>query len=204
MLISISKTIYHATYLELDGCQVPIKNKLSLLGFTLDNKLNMNLQINKIASKCSPLIYSFRKIRHYLTTEQSLLLYTSFIRPNLEYCSSLFLGLPTSTIALIEKIENIAIRIIYREPPGTTFSISAARSSLSIKTLQERRIEHLNKIVKNALKEPNSPLLPLLQTCRSHYRNLRSGARCPWILPRPSSTYGSRRFTFLAVRMLKL
>ena len=44
-------------------------------------------------------------------------------------------------------------------------SVRPARFSLSIKTLQDHRIEHLNKIVKNTLKEPNSPLLPLLQTC---------------------------------------
>ena len=181
-----------------------VGDSLALVGVTLDPKLSFVKQSRKSKSVVSSLLYSLKKIRHFLTTSEALKIYESIIRPKLEYCSALTLDTSLENVQLLEACQSCAIRIICRAPFSHTnsFSVSTARIFLELPLLSERRSEHLLKIVQNVIDGiGSSALLSSLSECKSRTRGLRNS--CQWILPNPVTNHGRRRFVFQAIRVLK-
>ena len=56
-------------------------------------------------------IYLISKTKRYLTADDALKAYKTYVRPNLEYCSALYLECTRHTIDRIEKVQNKEIRI---------------------------------------------------------------------------------------------
>ena len=55
------------------------------LGITLDNSLNLNLQIQQTMNKVSHKLYILSKIRQFLTKESAILIYKTMILPYFDY-----------------------------------------------------------------------------------------------------------------------
>ena len=113
----------HPADLTLLNETIPISSELPLLGVVLDPRLTMKSHITKLVSKSSSLLYFLRKARPLLTTPQATTIYCSYIRPILEYCSTLLVKLPKQSISTIEHIQNNAIRIICKAPLPSRFRL---------------------------------------------------------------------------------
>ena len=203
MIIS-NRTVPSNLTVLLSGSRLKVGDSLALVGVTLDPKLSFVKQSRKSKSVVSSLLYSLKKIRHFLTTSEALKIYESIIRPKLEYCSALTLGTSLENVQLLEACQSRAIRIICRAPFSHTnsFSVSTARIFLELPLLSERRSEHFLKIVQNVIDgKGSSALLSSLSECKSRTRGLRNS--CQWILPNPVTNHGRRRFVFQAIRVLK-
>lgn len=131
-------TTSEALPLYLNNTLIKQENTIVQLGITIDSKLSLDQHVNKIVTDSNNKAYSIRKIRHLLNYEEAKLIYTSIIRPKLEYCSSLFLNLNKSQIKKLESAQNKSIRIICRAP-NLNFSITDARKLLNLHTLVSRR-----------------------------------------------------------------
>lgn len=176
-----------------------IKHSLTLLGITLDSKLDFKTHIQQVSNKCNSLLFVLRKIRHLLSYEDTKLIYTSIIRPRLEYCSSIFLELPYIQLKLIESLQNKAIRIICKAPK--IFSITDSRIILNLHTICSRRSFFFsNLVIKTLCGLTSSELFKLLENRPKHTRQLRSN--CNYVLPPSSSNLGKRRFTSCAIKSL--
>jgi hypothetical protein len=172
---------------------------IGVLGINIDNKLSLKYHINSITNHANTIIYLLRKIRHLLNYEESKLIYTSIIRPKLEYCSSLFLNLNSSLIQKLESTQNKAIRVLC-QAPKQNFSITDARSLLNIPTLQSRRTVLFQNLVKKCLIQTSNQLRSTLYNEPSHNRTLRSA--CTRILPSVNTQLGKRRFTYQAIQLI--
>ena len=82
------------------------------LGVILDQALSMKQHINKVTSNCFFQIRRLKQVRRILGPEITTSLITAFITSRLDYCNSVLAGLPKSTIAPLQRVQNAAARLI--------------------------------------------------------------------------------------------
>ena len=192
---------------ELTGHNIPITQSLQILGITIDSKLSFTPHCNKACSSASSLLYAFRRIRHLLTTPQATLLYTSVIRPRLEYCSTLLIGTAQANIDKLEKCQNKAIRIIYKIPQRTHtgFSVTQAREALELPSLTRRRNSRIEKIIalaNNPSTTTTTAFNLLISQNITHKTSHITRSATTHILPHARTNLGKRRLSFVCVGLL--
>ena len=72
------------------------------LGVFQDDHLKMDRHVTAICKKSFFQLYRLRRIRKYLSSDAAQTLVHAFIASNLDYCNSLFYGMPKY---LIEKLQ---------------------------------------------------------------------------------------------------
>ena len=72
----------------------------------------MKQHINKVTSNCFFQIRRLKQVRRILGPEITTSLITAFITSRLDYCNSVLAGLPKSTIAPLQRVQNAAARLI--------------------------------------------------------------------------------------------
>lgn len=82
------------------------------LGVILDQELSMEQHINKVTSNCFFQIRRLKQVRRILGPEITTSLISAFITSRLDYCNSVLAGLPKSTIAPLQRVQNAAARLI--------------------------------------------------------------------------------------------
>ena len=98
------------TKLEL----IPNENEKSVrhLGVLYDNKLTFEFHFKKIFTKISSVIFSLSQMKNILDGKHLKMLYTAYVKSNIEYCCELLAGAPASYIKPIIKLQKRAVRII--------------------------------------------------------------------------------------------
>ena len=93
---------------------VPNNNEKSVrhLGIMFDNELSFKYQFQKIFSKISKIIFALNQMKNVLDTSHLKLLYNSYVKSNIEYCCSLFVGANDSLLKPIIKQQKKCVRII--------------------------------------------------------------------------------------------
>ena len=86
------------------------------LGSWFDSKLNMLVHINKICSSSFFYFNNFRRIRKYLTRQDTECLVHAFISSKIDYCNGLLYGLPTSATSKLQCVQNAAARLVTGSP----------------------------------------------------------------------------------------
>ena len=200
-IIFSNRSTLSFTSVAVDGHNIPVQPHVKLLGVWLDSKLNFSHHIDCCTSAANSSIYVLRKIRPYLDSEQCKLIYTSIIRPKLEYCSSLLLSITKSLATKLERSQNKAIRAICLAP--SIFSVNDARSLVGIHTLASRREYYFSQRIRTlyASEPHNHPLYNLLTSnVSAHNRYLRSC--CTLAIPSVNSHFGHQSFSYQATRAL--
>ena len=72
--------------MSIPGNEIESTEKLSLLGVTIDNKLNFNHHINNVCKKASQRIGVLMRLKNLIPTEAKLQLYNAAILPHFTYC----------------------------------------------------------------------------------------------------------------------
>ena len=82
------------------------------MGVLLDNELAMKKHVSKVASVCYFHLRRLKPIRRILGRQITTSLVNSFVLSRLDYCNSVLAGLPKSTIAPLQRVQNAAARLI--------------------------------------------------------------------------------------------
>ena len=72
-------------------------------------------------STCSSAFYyihNIRRIRKYLSRDGLITLVHSFVTSRLDYCNSLYYGLPNSQLIKLQRVQNAAARLVCNLPLG--------------------------------------------------------------------------------------
>jgi hypothetical protein len=80
------------------------------LGSWLDSNLNLTTHITKVCKACFFHLHNIRRIKKYLSRDNLLILVHAFITSRLDYCNSLFYGLPGKQISKLQRFKNAAAR----------------------------------------------------------------------------------------------
>lgn len=82
------------------------------LGVMLDSELSMKQHVAKVTSACFYQLRRLRQTRNLIGQELTAQLVHSFILSRLDYGNSVLAGLPKSTIAPLQRVQNAAARLI--------------------------------------------------------------------------------------------
>ena len=82
------------------------------LGVLLNNELSMKTHISKTASVCYFHLRRLKTVRRILGIRTTASLVTAFVISRLDYCNSVLAGLPKSSIAPLQRVQNAAARLI--------------------------------------------------------------------------------------------
>ena len=82
------------------------------LGSVFDNSLSMDSHITQVCKTAFYHIHNIRKISKYLSRESLKTLVHAFITSRLDYCNSLFYGLPKYHLSKLQRVQNAAARLV--------------------------------------------------------------------------------------------
>ena len=84
------------------------------LGVLFDSELTMKKHIAKVAAMCFFHIRRLRQIRRRVGKDVTIRLVLALITPRLDYCNSVFAGLPQPTLKpLLQRVQNAAARLVF-------------------------------------------------------------------------------------------
>ena len=86
------------------------------LGVIMDSSLRMTNHVNSMCKAALHAIRMIGNIRQYLDQKTTTMLIHAFVTSRLDACNSLLFGLPDSVIAKIQRVQNIAARLILPVP----------------------------------------------------------------------------------------
>ena len=89
---------------------------IKILGVTLDNRLTMQKQITNTCQSSYMHIRKINSIRQYLSEQATLTLINSTVLIRLDYCNSVYVGLPQASLHKLQLAQNTAARVASRTP----------------------------------------------------------------------------------------
>ena len=94
-------------------------NSTKLLGVNVDNTLSWTMQVAQVKKCTSYRLFLFRTIRKCLPLETRIKYYDYYVKPLIEYCSSVWGICSKENQTKIIKIQTKAARLILEAPPLT-------------------------------------------------------------------------------------
>ena len=111
------------TSITIGNAQIPFKQSVKNLGFTLDCHLTMNAHVSNIARTCYFELRRLASIRRYLTCTATAILVSAFVLSRIDYCNSLLFGSTNDVTSYLQRIQNHAARVIFRLPMSSSITI---------------------------------------------------------------------------------
>ena len=131
MLVTSKRTKHlHSlhTSITMGNAQIPFKQSVKNLGYTLDCHLTMNAHVSNIARTCYFELRRLACIRRFLTSTATATLVSAFVLSRIDYCSSLLFGSTHDMTSHLQRIQNYTARVILHLPKSS--SITAHLKSL--------------------------------------------------------------------------
>ena len=111
------------TSITIGNAQIPFKQSVKNLGFTLDCHLTMNAHVSNIARTCYYELRRLASIRRFLTSTTTATLVSAFVLSRIDYCNSLLFGSTNDVTSHLQRIQNYAARVIFRLPMSSSITI---------------------------------------------------------------------------------
>ena len=100
----------------IGGCTIIPKSHVKNLGIVFDKHLAMDKHVNAISRTCHYHMRNIGRIRRYLTNDACRTILQSLVTSRLDYGNALLHGQPQILTQRLQKIQNIAARIVTRTP----------------------------------------------------------------------------------------
>src|SRR5215469_5542790 len=95
------------------GSTVSSSSSARNLGVIFDRELSFDSQISAVTRSCYHVIRQLRQIRPLLDHNMAVLLANCLVSSRLDFCNSLFYGLPDSSIRRLQLVQNSLARVIF-------------------------------------------------------------------------------------------
>lgn len=189
--------------LNVNGTQIHRSEVVRLLGAWLDKELNMKHHVKTKARAASLNLQRLKKIRPFLTQDAAKTLVVSLVLSHLDYANSLLSGLPAKTIWILQRIQNLAAKMILGR--NKYASSSQARKDLHWLPIVARvKFKLLTLVHKCLFSKSPKYLKSLLAEKKPLRQGLRSGKQGGIILEVPyvkKKTQASRSFSVEGPRL---
>ena len=125
ILVNAKRTMYlhsQPTSITIGNAQIPFKESVRNLGFTLDCHLTMNAHVSNIARTCYFELRRLTSIRRFLASTATATLGSAFALSRIDYCNSLLFGSTHDVTSYLQRIQIYAARIILRLPKSSSIT----------------------------------------------------------------------------------
>jgi len=102
--------------LTIGNSEITAATSARNLGVTQDQFASMELHISNICRGAYFQLKNISKLRRYFDRESLECLVHAFVTSRLDYCNSLFCGLPSTLLKRLQRIQNTAARILTKTP----------------------------------------------------------------------------------------
>ena len=186
------------TSITIGNAQIPFKQSVKNLGFTLDCHLTMNAHVSNIARTCYYELRRLAYIRRFLTSTATATLVSAFVLSRIDYCNSLLFGSTNDVTSHLQRIQNYAARVIFRLPMSSSITMHLKSLHwLPVKVRSTYKIACLCYHCHSSTAP--SYVTDMLHKKPLHTRNTRSSSYTMPLLNRPAhskATHGDRSFSF--------
>ena len=110
------------TSITIGNAQIPFKQSVKNLGFTLDCHLTINAHVSNIALTCYFKLHRLASIRRFLTSTATATLLSDFDLSTIYYSNSLLFGSTHDVTSHLQRIQNYASRVILRLPMSSNIA----------------------------------------------------------------------------------
>ena len=103
------------TAIEVCGGSIPYSESIRYLGVCINSNLCLH---NHIAAKCRIAMYNLFKIaniRNFLTTEACHAAILAVVISHLDYANAIMVGLPEKHIAKLQRVQNLAAKVVLKK-----------------------------------------------------------------------------------------
>ena len=91
------------------------KDKVVLLGITIDNRLTFEAHIENFCNKVSYKLWALQRIRNFLTVMQAKALASSFLSSQFNYCAIVWIFCSRKSKLRMENIHKRTLTVVYNE-----------------------------------------------------------------------------------------
>ena len=184
------------TSITIGNAQIPFKQSIKKLCFTLDCHLTMNAHVSNIARTCYFELRRVASIRRFLTSTATLV--SAIVLSRIDYCSSLLFGSTHDVTSHLQRIQNHAARVILRLPMSSSMTIHLKSLHwLPVKVISTYKIAYF--CIHCHSSTAPSYVTDMLHIKPLHTRKTRSSSYTMPLLNRPAhskATLGDRSFSF--------
>ena len=186
------------TSITMGNAQIPFKQSVKNLGFTLDCHLAINAHVSNIARSYYFELRRLASIRRFLTSTATATLVSAFVLSRIDYCNSLLFGSTNDVTSHLQRIQNYAARVIFRLPMSSSITIHLKSLNwLPVKVRSTYKIACLCYHCHSSTAP--SYVTDMLHKKPLHTRNTRSSSYTMPLLNRPAhskATLGDCSFSF--------
>ena len=111
------------TSITIGSAQIPFKQTVKNLDFTLDCHLTMNAHVSNIARICGFELRRLASIRIFLTSTATATVVSAFALSRIDHCNSLLLGSTHDVTSHLQRIQNYVARVILRLQKSSSITI---------------------------------------------------------------------------------
>ena len=173
------------TSINIGNAQVPFKQSVKNLGFTLDCHLTMNAHVTNIARTCYFKLRRLASIRRFLTSTATATLVSAFVLSRIDYCNSLLFGSTNDVTSHLQRMQNYAARVILCLPMSSI--ITTHLGSLHWLLVKVRSTYKIACLCYHCHRSTApSYVADMLHEKPSHTRNTRSSSYTMSLLNRPA------------------
>ena len=158
-----------------------------------------NDEISKVVSSASSHIHNIWRIRKYLTQQATEQIVHSFVTCRLDMCNSLYTGLPKNQISRLQRIQNMAARLVTIRKRSD--SISPILKSLHWLPVSKRIVYKILVITYKTLHYSSPRYLHQILKCHVPVRNLRSASQLQLFVPKTNTSWGDRAYANVAPKL---
>jgi len=202
MLIRSQRNISHTpSSILLNGHSIRLADNVRNLGAMFDSTMNMSCFVSTLCKSLNHQLHKIGCIRQYLTTDVTKQLITSLVLSKIDYCNSLFAGLPKHRLHKLQTIQNNAARLITRTRKRE--HITPILSDLHWLPIEQRIRYKIAMLCYKCLHDMAPLYLRQLLSLHVPGRVLRSASdNCRLVQPKMNmKEYGERCFVYLGPKI---
>ena len=111
------------TSITIGNAQIPLKQSVKNLSFTLDCHITTNAHVYNIARTCYFELSRLASIRRFLTSTATATLVSDFILSRIDYCNSLLFGSNHDVTFHLQRIQKYEARVILHLSKSSNITI---------------------------------------------------------------------------------
>lgn len=194
---AISHCKRSSSSIELGSHIINFSPTIKNLGVLFDESLSFTSHIKECRKSSFFLLWNLKRLRNYFDQSSFETIIHAFITSKLDYCNSLFMNLPSSTINRLQSIQNFAARLVLRK--GKFCHITPLLKQLHWLPVRDRIVFKILLLTFKTIHSSEPAYLRFLLEFKTFTRSLRDQDQLLLEIPRShSARMGDRAFSIAA------
>ena len=135
----------------LGSIPVQISNSVRNFGFVFDTQLNLDEQINNVKRKVIVSLINISRIAKFIDQESKMKLVHGLVFSKIDFCNSLYYGLPSIILNGLQMLINSAAGIVVGFPRSSTERITPVCIDLHVLPIKARNEKEICLFAHNAI-----------------------------------------------------